>query len=76
MMARGTIQNYTEEKVLKEMDKQESRKSLERLSLLKHKNDERAELVVKAFIRCPNRHYTGMLEGVKRPCCLKGSSGE
>lgn len=76
MKARGAIQNYAEEKVLKETDKLESRKSLELLSLLKRKNDKRAELVVKAFICCPNRRYTGMLEDVRCPRCSKGSSGE
>ena len=67
MMARGTIQNCAEQKVLKELDKLESRKSLELLSLVKHKNDKRAELVVRAFIRHPNRCYTRTLEGVKCP---------
>lgn len=70
------IQNYEEKKVLKELEKLESRKSLEFLSLSKHKNDERVRLVVGAFIHCPNKHYTGVLEDVKYPWCLKGSSGE
>lgn len=61
------IQNYELKKVLKELEKLESRKSLEFLSLSKHKNDERVRLVVGAFIHCPNKHYTGVLEGVKYP---------
>ena len=67
MMARDTIQNYTQQKVLNEQDKLESGKSLELLSLVKHKNDKSAELAVRAFICHPNRLYAGMLEGVKRP---------
>lgn len=67
MIARGTIQNYAEQKVLKELDKLESRKSLELLSLVKYKNDKRAESVVRIFICHPNRLYTGVLEGIKCP---------
>lgn len=64
MMARGTVQYHAEQKVWKELG---SRKSLELLSLVEHKNDKRAELVVRAFICHPNRYHTGMLEGVKCP---------
>lgn len=52
-LASGTVQNYREEKNLKELDKLDHRNSPELLGFVKDKNDKRTELVERAFIWLP-----------------------